>query len=120
MPRAQYHISCSPAARRRRSILSRTAPSSFHWPLGPYSSTRPSIELVGDEAVADPRNGGDVVRLFGGALDLLAQPVDVGVDGARLDLDLVAPPLAPQLAPADHLAGLRRPQGQPVEPGQLP
>src|SRR5438105_13532286 len=96
MPRARYHISCSPVARRRRSILSRTPPSSFHWPLGPYSSTRLSIELVGDEAVADPRNGVDVVRLFGVALDLLVQPVDVSADGARPDLDFVAPQPATQ------------------------
>src|SRR5438552_4504531 len=106
MPRAQYHISCSPLPKRRRSIWSRTAPSSLHWPFGPYSSTSRSIELVGDEAVADPRNRVDVVRLFGVALDLLAQPVDMRVHGARLDLDLVAPYLAKHLAAAAHLSGL--------------
>ena len=67
----------------------------------------PQARLVGDEAVADPRYGVDVMRLLGVALDLLAQPVDVGVNGARLDLDLVAPHLAEQLATAHHLPGLR-------------
>src|ERR1700694_587218 len=118
MPRARYHISCSPLARRRRSIPSRTTPSSLHWPLGPYSSTSRSIELVGDEAVADPRNRVDVVRLFGVALDLLAQAVDMGVDRARFDFDFVAPHFAEQLAAAHHLAGLRGQQRQEVELGQ--
>src|ERR1700681_625202 len=118
MPRARYHISCSPLVRWRRSIRSRTAPSSLHWPLGPYSSKSRSTELVGDEAVADPRNRVDVVRLFRVALDLLAQAVDVGVDRTRLDLDLVAPHFAQELAAAHHLAGLRGQQRQEVELGE--
>src|SRR3989440_10002369 len=80
--------------------------------------TVPPRELFGDEAVADARDGVDVVRLFRVALDLLAQPVDVRVHGARLDLDLVAPDLAQQLAAADDLARLRSEQRQEVELGQ--
>src|SRR6266480_1314688 len=76
------------------------------------------LRLVGDEAVADARDRVDVVRLLGVALDLLAQPVDMRVHGARLDLDLVAPHLAKQLAAADHLSGLRGQQRQEVELGQ--
>ncbi len=63
-------------------------------------------------------HGVNVLRLFRVALDLLAQPVDVGVDRPRLDLDLVAPHLAQQLAAADHLARLGRQQGQQVELGE--
>src|SRR5438094_5197879 len=74
--------------------------------------------LLGDEAIADPGNGVDVVRLLGVALDLLAQPVDVGIDGAGLDLDLVTPDLAQQLTATDHLAGLRGQQGEEIELGQ--
>src|SRR5438874_7584368 len=74
--------------------------------------------LLRDEAVADTRNRVDVMGLLGVALDLLAQPVDMSVDGAGLDLDLVAPDLAKQLATADHLASLRCEQGEEVELGQ--
>ena len=58
------------------------------------------------------------MRLLRVTLDLLAQPVDVGVDGAGLDLDLIPPDLAQELPPADHLAGLRGQQGEQIELGQ--
>src|SRR3981081_73694 len=74
--------------------------------------------LIRYEAIPDPRDRVDEVWLFGVALDLLAQAVDVSVDGARLDLDLVAPHLAEQLAAAPPLAGLRGQQRQEIELGQ--
>src|SRR5712692_8036623 len=74
--------------------------------------------LLRHEPVADPGNGVNVLRLLGIALDLLAQPVDVGVDRPRLDLDLVAPHLAQQLAAADDLARLGRQQRKQVELGE--
>src|SRR5207245_7643156 len=73
--------------------------------------------LLRHEPVADPGNGVNVLRLLGIALDLLAQPVDVGVDRPRLDLDLVAPDLAQQLAAADDLARLGPQQRKQVELG---
>src|SRR5260370_1501551 len=75
-------------------------------------------DLVRDEAVADARNRVDGVRLFGVALDLFAQAVDMGIDGARLDLDFVAPDLSQQFAAAHDLTGLRGQQRQEVELGQ--
>src|ERR1700693_1351139 len=66
-----------------------------------------SVRLLRYEAITDARDRMNVVRLLGVALDLLAQPVNVSIDRAGLDLDLVAPDFAQQLATAHHLAGLR-------------
>src|SRR5580704_7342128 len=57
----------------------------------------------------------DVRGLLGIRLDLAAQPIDVGVDGARLDLDFVAPDPAQQFSAAHDLSGTRCEQRQEVE-----
>src|SRR2546430_10417153 len=56
--------------------------------------------------------------LLGVTLDLLAEPVDVGIDSAGLNFDLVTPDLAQQLPTTDHLAGLRGQQGEEIELGR--
>src|SRR5258708_4401578 len=76
--------------------------------------TQPSVDR---EAVADPRHRVDVLRLLRVDLDLLAQPVDVSVDGSGLDVDVVAPNIAQQLRAAEDLARAGREQRQHVELG---
>ena len=60
--------------------------------------------LVKGEAVPDARHRVDVARTLGVHFDLLAKPVDVGVDGAGLDVHLVAPDVAEQVGAAEHVA----------------
>src|SRR2546430_17718587 len=105
------------ALRPHRNFSGRAACGRPRAANAPGKSKRPS-RLLCDEAVADPWDAVDVVGLLRVTLDLLAQPVDVGVDGAGLDLDLISPDLAQKLPPADNLAGLRGQQGEQVELGQ--
>src|SRR5579859_1191713 len=57
----------------------------------------------------------DVGRLLGVGFDLAAEAVDVGVDRAGLDLDLVAPDATEQFTAAHDLPGPRREQSEQVE-----
>ena len=57
------------------------------------------------EPVPDSRHRVDVRRLLRVRLDFATQPVDVRVDRAGLDLDLVSPDAAEQLSAAHDLTG---------------
>jgi hypothetical protein len=57
------------------------------------------------EPVPDSRHRVDVRRLLRVRLDFATQPVDVRVDRASLDLDLVSPDAAEQLSAAHDLTG---------------
>src|SRR6187401_1979697 len=57
------------------------------------------------EAVADTVQGLDHVEVVVGDLELLAQPLDVAVDGAIVDIDLVVIGCVHQRVAAFHHAG---------------
>src|SRR5664279_6260315 len=67
------------------------------------------------EAVADPSDGQDVLGIGGIGLDLLAEALDVGVEGAAVTSLAVAPDAVHALLSGHDVACLGDQQGEKVE-----